>query len=84
MPVASTGRSEVAASASGALGDAFVPGGGRGNLVDKPPIDRAPAAHAFLGGAKEIGAVAAHLALVGEAGEAAGAGQHREQRQLGQ
>ena len=42
------------------------------------------AAHALLHRAEGIGEVAAHLALVGDAGEAAGARQHGEQRQLGQ
>ena len=56
----------------------------RHHLVDQPPLDRALALHAFFGGAEHVGAVAPHLALVGDAGEPAGAGQHREQRQLGQ
>ena len=56
----------------------------RHDLVDQPPIDRALALHAFLGGAEHIGMVAPHLALVGDAREPAGARQHREQRQLGQ
>ena len=58
--------------------------GARHHLVDQPPVDRALALDAFLGGAEHVGMVAPHLALVGDAGEAAGAGQHREQRQLGQ
>ena len=42
------------------------------------------AAHALFGGAEDVGEVAAHLALVGHPGQAAGAGQHGEQRHLGQ
>ena len=56
----------------------------RHHLVDQPPVDRALALDALLGGAEHVGMVAPHLALVGDAGEPAGAGQHREQRQFRQ
>src|ERR1022692_1970777 len=52
------------------------------HLVDQPPVDRAPAFDAFLGGAEEIGVVVSHLAFVGQSGEAAGARQYGKQRQL--
>ena len=54
------------------------------DLVDQPPFDRALAFDAFLGGAEEIGMVAPDFALVGDPREPAGAGQHRQQRQLRQ
>ena len=56
----------------------------RHHLVDQPPVDGALALDALLGGAEHVGVVAAHLALVGDAGEPAGAGQHGEQRQFRQ
>ena len=56
----------------------------RHHLVDQLPVGGALALHAFLGGAKHVGKVAADLALVGDAGEAACARQHGEQRHLGQ
>ena len=57
---------------------------GRDQLVDQAPLLGALAAHALGGGAEEVGVVAPHQALVHEAREPAGAGQHGEQRQLGQ
>ena len=56
----------------------------RHDLVDQPPCDRALALDAFLDGAEEIGMVAAHLALVDDARQPAGARQHREQRHFRQ
>ena len=53
-------------------------------VVDQPPVLRPLAAHAFDAGAEDVGQVVAHVALVGDAGQAAGAGQHAEQRHLGQ
>jgi hypothetical protein len=53
------------------------------HLVDQPPGDGALAPHAFLGGAEHVGEIAPNLALVGDAGEPAGAGQHGKQRHLG-
>ena len=47
-------------------------------------IRRRVAFDAFLGGAKHVGMVAADPPLVGDAGEPAGAGQHRQQRQFRQ
>ena len=55
-----------------------------GVAVDQAPLLRALRAHAFDQRAEDVGVVAAHVALVGEAREAAGAGQHAEQRHLGQ
>ena len=54
------------------------------DCIDQAPLDGALALDAFLDGAEGVGAVAAHLALVGDAGQAAGAGQHGEQRNFGQ
>ena len=68
----------------GARHDRVVEFRARHHVVDQPPLDRALAFDAFLGGAEHVGMVAAHFALVGDAGEAAGAGQHREQRQFRQ
>ena len=57
---------------------------GRDQFVDQPPFARPLAAHALGGGAEEIGVVAPHHPLVDQPRQAAGAGQHGEQRQLGQ
>ncbi len=57
---------------------------GFGYRVHQAPFDRALAAHAFGGGAEDVGKVVANVALVGHAGQAAGAGQHAEQRHFGQ
>ena len=54
------------------------------DLVDEAPLDGALAAHALGDGAERVGEIAAHLALVDEAREAAGAGEHAEERHLGQ
>ena len=52
--------------------------------VDEPPVLRALSAHPFGHRAEDVGQVVAHLALVGEAREAAGAGQDAEERNLRQ
>jgi hypothetical protein len=54
-----------------------------GDGVDQAPVHRLLAAHA-RGGAEDVGQVVAHMALVGHARQAAGAGQHAQQRHLGQ
>jgi len=54
------------------------------DFIDQVPLHRPLALDAFFERAEVVGAVAAHLALVGEAREPAGAGQHREQRDLRQ
>ena len=51
-----------------------------GDVVDEAPLLRPIRAHAFGGGAENIGEIAAHFALVDEAGQAAGAGQHSQKR----
>jgi len=56
----------------------------RHDLVDETPVDRALALDALRDRAEQVGEVAPHLALVGEAREPAGAGQHPEERHLGQ
>ena len=56
----------------------------RREFIDKAPVKRALALDAFLDRAEYVRAVAAYLALVDDAGQPAGAGQHREQRQFGQ
>ena len=53
-------------------------------VIDQAPVLGAVGAHALRRGAEEIGQVAPHLSLVGDAGEAAGARQHAQQRHLGQ
>ena len=55
-----------------------------GDRVDETPLKRLLAAHAFAGGAEDVREVVANVALVGEPGETAGAGQDAEQRHLGQ
>ena len=57
---------------------------GRIDGIDEPAFDGALAAHAFGQRAEIVGEVAAHLALVDDAREAAGAGQHAEERRLRQ
>ena len=56
----------------------------RHDLVDQAPCDGALALDAFLDGAEIIGVVAAHLALVDDARQPAGARQHRQQRHFRQ
>ena len=72
----------------GQLQRAFLHTGGElrglGDLVDQAPGHGLLATHALGGGAEDVGQVVAHLALVGDAGQAAGAGQHAQQRHLGQ
>ena len=84
IPSASAGRSEAAASACAR-------GRHRGletrrwrKLVHQSPLQRPPAADAFLGGGKEVGPVPPHLALVDDAHQSAGARQHAEERDLRQ
>jgi hypothetical protein len=55
-----------------------------GEIVDQAPFLGTLGADAFGQGAEDVGVVAAHAALVGDAGEAAGAGQHAEQWNFGQ
>ena len=68
----------------GALGDFGFELAVRHDLVDQAPCDGALALDAFLDGAEEIGMVAAHLALVDDARQPAGARQHRQQRHFRQ
>ena len=67
-----------------ALGHRLLELGGGHHFIDEPPVHGALAFDALLGGAEHVGAIAAHLAFVGDAGEPAGAGKHGEQRQLRQ
>ena len=55
-----------------------------GQRIYQTPFNRLLAAHPFSSGAKNIGQVVAHMALVGQARESAGAGQHTQQRHFGQ
>ena len=48
-------------------------------MVDQPPLLRPIGAHALGGGAEKIGEIAAHLALVHQARQAAGSRQHAEE-----
>ncbi len=84
MPRASAGRSLARASSADALADASLETRARHHLVDQPPLDRARAPDALGGGREEVGVVAPYPALVDQAGEAAGAGQHAEQGHLRQ
>src|SRR5690606_34628760 len=56
----------------------------RRRLVDEAPLDRALAAHALGDRREGVGEVTADLALVDEPREAAGAGEDREERRLGE
>jgi len=56
----------------------------RDHLVDEAPFLRPLAAHPLFDRAEDIGAVAAHAAFIGYAGQPAGARQHRQQRHLRQ
>ena len=84
MPLASAGRSERAAISCARAATVSFHFELRHHLVDQPPFHRLGAADAFFDRAEHVGAVAPHLALVGDAGEPAGARQHREQRRLRQ
>ena len=57
---------------------------GLGDIVHQAPVFGFLAAHAFHAGAKNVGQVMAHMLFVGHAGQTAGAGQHTQQRYLGQ
>ena len=67
-----------------ALGHRLVEARARRDRIDQPPFDRALATHALGQRGEDVGEVAAHLALVDQAREAAGAGQHAEKCDLGQ
>src|SRR5207244_8610248 len=67
-----------------ALGDDLGEARAWHDFVHQPPLDGALALDAFLGGAEEVGAVAAYVALVHEPREPAGPGKNREERHLGQ
>ena len=83
-PRVAAGRSEVAASASARSRTLSSQAeGGTISSTSRQSSARRPRAP-FLGGAEHIGQVAPHLALVGQPGQAAGAGQDAEQRHLGQ
>ena len=56
----------------------------RRKFVHQPPLQRPGASHSLRRRAQEVGVVAAHPALIHQPGQAAGAGQHRQQRQLRQ
>ena len=84
MPCAGAAAARLRGELPGARRDRLVELRARHHFVDQPPLDRALAFDAFLGGAEHVGMVAAHFALVGDAREPAGAGQHREQRQFRQ
>ena len=63
----------------GARGERILPFGTRHDVIHQIPFERAFAAHAFLDGAEKIRAVAPDAAFIDQSGEAAGAGQHRQQ-----
>ena len=84
MPLPLPLRADFAGKFLGAIGDLAFQLAVRRDLVDQPPCDGALALDAFLDGAEEVGVVAAHLALVDDAGQPAGARQHREQRHFGE
>jgi hypothetical protein len=66
-----------------AAGDLLRELAGLGDAVDEPPLHCPLAADALRRGGEDVGQVAAHTALVDDAGQAAGARQHAEQRNLG-
>ena len=63
--------------------DRVLPLGERSNAVDETPLDGTLALDALRDGAEHVIEVAAHLALVGDARQPAGSGEHAEQRHLG-
>jgi hypothetical protein len=80
------GRTAVAAGGQllGALAHRLLEHRRLGDGVDQTPVHGLLATHAFDAGAEDVGQVVAHVALVGHAGQATGAGQHAQQRHLGQ
>ena len=64
--------------------DELVERAARSDGVDESPVDGLLALDALGPRGEHVGEVAADVALVDEAGEPAGAGQHGEQRHLGQ
>ena len=66
------------------LRDRFLELARRIDRIDEAAFDGALAAHAFGQRAEVVGEIAAHLALVDDARQAAGAGQHAEERRLRQ
>ena len=67
-----------------ALGDRFVEFRVGHDLIHQPPLDSALALDPLLDRAEDIGSVASDLALVGNAREPTGSGQHGKQRNLRQ
>lgn len=56
----------------------------RHRFVDEAPIGGALSLHAFLDRAEDVGQIAAHFALIGDAGQPARARKHSQQRNLRQ
>ena len=83
MPPASAGRSDAAARARARSRTTSANGSG-GDGVDQAPVDGLLAPDALGPGGEHVGQVAADVALVDDPGEPAGAGQHAQQRHLGQ
>ena len=84
MPGPEPGRSDSRGQLLRALRDLLLELAGRMHRVDQPPFDRAPALDPFGNRAEDIREIAPDLALVDDARQAAGAGQHSEQRRLRQ
>ena len=84
MPLASFGRDRLGRDFLGDLPGFVGELAGRDQSVDQPPFARPLAAQALGRGAEEVGVIAPHQALVDQPRQPAGAGQHREQRQLRQ
>ncbi|TWG86018.1 hypothetical protein L602_002200000730 [Cupriavidus gilardii J11] len=57
---------------------------GLGDIVHQAPVLGPLAPHALGGGTEQVGQIMAHMALVGNAREAAGPRQHAQQRHFGQ
>src|SRR6267142_1085552 len=55
-----------------------------GDVVDELPLPGAVGAHAFRGGAEDVGEVAPHLSLVDQSGQSSRARQYAQKRNLGQ
>ena len=77
-------RSEASTARGRPLGDRRVPVPLRHRRVDQSPLDGGAAAVALGLGGEEVGAVTTDVALVDDAGQSARAGQHAQQRHLGQ
>ena len=84
MPGPEGGRSDRAANSARALRDPVLELAGRIHGIDEPPFHRAPPLDALGHRSEHVGEVAPHFPLVDDAGEAARARKHGQQRRFRQ